>query len=318
MAERIYKPYEFNLDLRSSDIRSIPDMIFVQGDSNVYPIYISLLDDNMPVTIPQGAEVTVVCSIPNIDIPFEDFAEIIDYETGKIKYNIKGDEITVPGRVVCLVSVLTEDQKLTWQSQFHFTVKTNPAFKGSNLPSGLKNILDKLIQMFVDVKNLVQDVIDTTFDRDTINQLDADTLVSAKEYTDEQIDTEVENRTTAIENVNNSVNIKIETEAQSREIADNLLNDKIIQESTVREEEISTLTNSLDNHMNNEILHITQQERTNWNNKVDTTYVENIQIQLQTDINTKAKFILATDEATAQLQSENDSNPNNFYFFVEE
>ena len=100
------------------------EIIYTQGDQNVYPIEINLLENLKPFSIPDKAEVFLSFQLPGSvqePIRFHGEAKIKNAATGELEYAIIGSEISIPGRGQATVTVALSDKTLTWPA-FEYTV----------------------------------------------------------------------------------------------------------------------------------------------------------------------------------------------------
>lgn len=110
------KPYELKLELygrcTATNIR------YVQGDINVYPLYITLLGkDGGRFKLAEGAlaALNFLCTKPDGSLlKLRGQALIADEENGVVSYLINGEEVYYPGTVIATVEVITAAKRLTW------------------------------------------------------------------------------------------------------------------------------------------------------------------------------------------------------------
>ena len=132
---------EYSVDLELFDDIKHTNILYVQGDSEVYPLTINLRKHGMPfdltgktatltVTKMSGAVVVGECEIKDID--------------GVLVYNFKGNEITEGGKVSVLVQVYEGNKRLTFQ-EFVFHVKSTKDLNESIKVTDEFNVLTDLI-----------------------------------------------------------------------------------------------------------------------------------------------------------------------------
>ena len=132
---------EYSVDLELFDNIKHTNILYVQGDSEVYPLTINLRKHGMPfdltgktatltVTKMSGAVVVGECEIKDID--------------GVLVYNFKGNEITEGGKVSVLVQVYEGNKRLTFQ-EFVFHVKSAKDLNESIKVTDEFNVLTDLI-----------------------------------------------------------------------------------------------------------------------------------------------------------------------------
>ena len=133
---------EYSVDLELFDDIKHTNILYIQGDSEVYPLTINLRKHGMPfdltgktatltVTKMSGAVVVGECEIKDID--------------GVLVYNFKGNEITEGGKVSALVQVYEGNKRLTFQ-EFVFHVKSTKDLNESIKATNEFNILTDLIE----------------------------------------------------------------------------------------------------------------------------------------------------------------------------
>ena len=132
---------EYSVDLELFENIKHTNILYVQGDSEVYPLTINLRKHGMPfdltgktatltVTKLSGAVVVGECEIKDID--------------GVLVYNFKGNEITEGGKVSALVQVYEGNKRLTFQ-EFVFHVKGTKDLNESIKATDEFNVLTDLI-----------------------------------------------------------------------------------------------------------------------------------------------------------------------------
>ena len=132
---------EYSVDLELFDDIKHTNILYIQGDSEVYPLTINLRKHGMPfdltgktatltVTKMSGAVVVGECEIKDID--------------GVLVYNFKGNEITEGGKVSVLVQVYEGNKRLTFQ-EFVFHVKSTNDLNDSIKVTDEFNVLTDLI-----------------------------------------------------------------------------------------------------------------------------------------------------------------------------
>ena len=133
---------EYSVDLELFDDIKHTNIIYIQGDSEVYPLTINLRKHGMPfdltgktatltVTKMSGAVVVGECEVKDIN--------------GVLIYNFKGNEITEAGKVRALVQVYEGDKRLTFQ-EFVFHVKSTKNLNESIKATDEFNVLTDLIE----------------------------------------------------------------------------------------------------------------------------------------------------------------------------
>ena len=132
---------EYSVDLELFDDIKHTSILYVQGDSEVYPLTINLRKHGMPfdltgktatltVTKMSGAVVVGECEIKDID--------------GVLVYNFKGNEITEGAKLSALVQVYEGNKRLTFQ-EFVFHVKGTKDLNESIKATDEFNVLTDLI-----------------------------------------------------------------------------------------------------------------------------------------------------------------------------
>ena len=133
---------EYSVDLELFDNIKHTNILYVQGDSEVYPLTINLRKHAMPfdltgktatltVTKMSGAVVVGECEVKDIN--------------GVLIYNFKGNEINEQGKVSALVQVYEGNKRLTFQ-EFVFHVKSTKDLNESIKATNEFNILTDLIE----------------------------------------------------------------------------------------------------------------------------------------------------------------------------
>ena len=139
---------EYSVDLELFDNIKHTNILYVQGDSKVYPLTINLRKHAMPfdltgktatltVTKMSGAVVVGECEVKDIN--------------GVLIYNFKGNEINEQGKVSALVQVYEGDKRLTFQ-EFVFHVKSTKDLNESIKATNEFNILTDLIEKTGDLE----------------------------------------------------------------------------------------------------------------------------------------------------------------------
>ena len=132
---------EYSVDLELFDNIKHTNILYIQGDSEVYPLTINLRKHAMPfdltgktatltVTKMSGAVVVGECEVKDIN--------------GVLIYNFKGNEITEGGKVSALVQVYEGNKRLTFQ-EFVFHVKSTKDLNESIKATDEFNVLTDLI-----------------------------------------------------------------------------------------------------------------------------------------------------------------------------
>ena len=117
------KHYEIDLKLYEQSPKN-SGIEFVQGDSGVYSVGITLLGrGGEPFVIPEGASAALNFLLPpkNAPRPERGFAEIVDRAAGKLLYTVNGTEISAPGKALASVEITDGEDSLSWQN-FEFRV----------------------------------------------------------------------------------------------------------------------------------------------------------------------------------------------------
>ncbi len=136
------KDYIVNLELYGGTLNT--DILYIEGDSEVYPLEINLFKDNKhfdltgktaTITFTKVSGLVVVgdCSIKDIE--------------GVLLYDLKGTEINEEGEVKALVQIYEGSKRLSFQ-EFIFNVKaiknTNDAIKATDDYRVLTDLIDKV------------------------------------------------------------------------------------------------------------------------------------------------------------------------------
>ena len=135
---------EYSVDLELFENIKHTNILYVQGDSEVYPLTINLRKHNMSfdltgktatltVTKMSGAVVVGECEVKDVD--------------GVLIYEFKGNEINEQGKVNALVQVYTGNKRLTFQ-EFVFHVKgmkdLNESIKATDEFNVLTDLIDSV------------------------------------------------------------------------------------------------------------------------------------------------------------------------------
>lgn len=140
------KRYHLDLDIRSKGIKS--EIIYVQGDTNVYPLELCVMDGGKAVALPTGATATVTMRKDDGNTVIGS-AEIVDYENGLVEYAVGSNDIACPGNVSATLEILAGDQRLTTCS-FKFKV-VECLDEGDAIESTTEySVLQDLISQFPD------------------------------------------------------------------------------------------------------------------------------------------------------------------------
>lgn len=117
MPTELAKPYDFQLDIKRP--LNYPSIKYVQGDTDVYPLTITLTNDGKKMDL-TGRTVTITFKKPDKN-KVEEQCEIVDATNGKIKYQLGTQEIAVSGNVLATVQIFEGVKRLT-STQFDFWV----------------------------------------------------------------------------------------------------------------------------------------------------------------------------------------------------
>lgn len=133
------KGYMVDLELYK-DIKHT-NILYVQGDSRVYPLTINLRENNKEFDLTGKAATILFTKVSGAVVVGE--CEIKD-TNGILIYNFKGNELNEQGKVSALVQVYEGDKKLTFQ-EFVFQVKGTKNLNESIKATDEFNILTDLI-----------------------------------------------------------------------------------------------------------------------------------------------------------------------------
>ena len=132
---------EYSVDLELFDDIKHTNILYVQGDSEVYPLTINLRKYSMPFNL-TGKTATITLKKES-DAVVVGECEVKDIN-GVLIYNFKGNEINEQGKVSALVQVYEGDKRLTFQ-EFVFHVKGTKDLNESIKATDEFNILTDLI-----------------------------------------------------------------------------------------------------------------------------------------------------------------------------
>ena len=133
---------EYSVDLELFDDIKHTNILYVQGDSEVYPLTINLRKYSMPFNL-TGKTATITLKKES-DAVVVGECEVKD-TNGVLIYNFKGNEITEARKVRALVQVYEGDKRLTFQ-EFIFHVKGIKVLNESIKATDEFNILTDLIE----------------------------------------------------------------------------------------------------------------------------------------------------------------------------
>ena len=132
---------EYSVDLELFDDIKHTNILYVQGDSEVYPLTINLRKYSMPFNL-TGKTATITLKKES-DAVVVGECEVKDIN-GVLIYNFKGNEINEQGKVSALVQVYEGDKRLTFQ-EFVFHVKGTKDLNESIKATDEFNVLTDLI-----------------------------------------------------------------------------------------------------------------------------------------------------------------------------
>ena len=133
---------EYSVDLELFDNIKHTNILYVQGDSEVYPLTINLRKHGMPFDLTGKTATLTVTKMSGAVVVGE--CEIKDTD-GVLIYRFKGNEINEQGKVSALVQVYEGDKRLTFQ-EFIFHVKGLKVLNESIKATDEFNILTDLIE----------------------------------------------------------------------------------------------------------------------------------------------------------------------------
>ncbi len=137
------KDYIVNLELYGSTIHT--EILYVQGDSEVYPLEINLYKNKQHFDLTgKTATITFTKMSGAVVVGECEVKEAID---GTLTYDFKGNEINEEGKVRALVQIYEGDKRLSFQ-EFIFFVKatkdTNESIKATDEFNVLTDLIDKV------------------------------------------------------------------------------------------------------------------------------------------------------------------------------
>ena len=132
---------EYSVDLELFDNIKHTNILYVQGDSEVYPLTINLRKYSMPFNL-TGKTATITLKKES-DAVVVGECEVKDIN-GVLIYNFKGNEINEQGKVKALIQVYEGNKRLTFQ-EFVFHVKGTKDLNESIKATDEFNILTDLI-----------------------------------------------------------------------------------------------------------------------------------------------------------------------------
>ena len=132
----IEKLYIKKLDLRNS--KDVTDIVYIQGDKQVYPLEIILTENNEPFAIPDGGYVYLSFMLPDGSVD-RGLAQVLDAENGHIVYEVVGSEIAKTGVIEVSVDVSIEDSLLTFEQRLRIMVDGSIMPQGITPPASMQN-----------------------------------------------------------------------------------------------------------------------------------------------------------------------------------
>ena len=140
----IQKPYEIRLDIRNV---SRPRIEYVQGDTNVYPLHITLTDKGVPLDISETTRISLILLTPKSNSVIEGVCETVEGKSGQIVYHVGLNEISEEGTVTAELKLFAQENRLLTSTQFTFNVRksilTNDAIEASSHFGLFQEIMNK-------------------------------------------------------------------------------------------------------------------------------------------------------------------------------
>lgn len=134
------KEYIVNLELYGSTIHT--EILYVQGDSEVYPLEINLYKNKQHFDLTGKTATITFIKVSGTVVVGE--CEVND---DTLIYNFKGNEINEEGKVKALVQIYEGSKRLSFQ-EFIFFVKatkdTNESIKATDEFNVLTDLIDKV------------------------------------------------------------------------------------------------------------------------------------------------------------------------------
>ena len=132
---------EYSVDLELFENIKNTNILYVQGDSKVYPLTINLRKHAMPFDLTGKTATLTVTKMSGAVVVGE--CEIKDTD-GVLVYNFKGNELNEQGKVKALIQVYEGNKRLTFQ-EFVFHVKGTKDLNESIKATDEFNVLTDLI-----------------------------------------------------------------------------------------------------------------------------------------------------------------------------
>ena len=128
------KRYRIKLDNMDKKVQSQnPKMTFKRGDSKVYPIEITLLNDGKPIDL-TGSVVTFISKTPKTHSELAGMCQLIDAPNGKFLYTLGTSEVKEVGKVEAEIICVKGEQQLTsvrFSYDVEDSISTEEAVKAS-------------------------------------------------------------------------------------------------------------------------------------------------------------------------------------------
>ncbi len=115
----IQKKVDLRLDIRNPARSRIE---YVQGDTNVYPLYISITDQGKAVDLTDATQVSLIFVTPSGAV-IEGICEIVDKPKGEVKYILGSNEIAEVGTVLAELKIFAPEERLLTSTRFAYNVR---------------------------------------------------------------------------------------------------------------------------------------------------------------------------------------------------
>ena len=138
----ILKKYEIRVDIRNL---TRPRIEYVQGDTNVYPLYINLTDAGVPIDVSETKRISLILLTPKSNSVIEGACETLDGVKGQVVYHVGSNEIAEEGTVVVELKLFAEGDRLLTSTRFTFEVRASILTDGAVESSTQFGLLQEII-----------------------------------------------------------------------------------------------------------------------------------------------------------------------------
>ena len=138
----ILKKYEIRVDIRNL---TRPRIEYVQGDTNVYPLYINLTDEGVPIDVSETKRISLILLTPKSNSVIEGACETLDGVKGQVVYHVGSNEIAEEGTVVVELKLFAEGDRLLTSTRFTFEVRASILTDGAVESSTQFGLLQEII-----------------------------------------------------------------------------------------------------------------------------------------------------------------------------